>query len=62
VAKGFEIEGGRISGPDEIKTVFERAFAVNREGRPFLIDAQIAQRGPGADLNWHPGVSIGARS
>ena len=60
IAKGFGIEGGLVSRPDDIGPVFATAAAVNREGRPFVVDALIAQRGPGADLNWHPGVSIAA--
>jgi len=61
IAKGFDIDGAVISRPDEIRPVFERAMAVNREGRPYLVDAVIAQRGPGAGMNWHPGISIAAR-
>ena len=61
VAAGrFDIDGAVIARPDEIRPVVERAMAVNREGRPFLIDAVIAQRGPGAGANWHPGISIAA--
>jgi benzoylformate decarboxylase len=58
VAKGFDIEGRVISRPDEIKSAFETAMAVNREGRPYLIDAFVAQRGPAAGQNWHPEISI----
>ena len=58
VAKAFDIEGGRIERPDEAKSVFERAAAVNAEGRPFMIDAMIARRGFGAESEWHPDVSI----
>jgi thiamine pyrophosphate-dependent acetolactate synthase large subunit-like protein len=58
IARGFDIEGGVISEPAQIQPVFERAVAANREGRPYLIDALIAQRGPGADTNWHPDISI----
>ena len=61
IARGFDIDGGVISAPDEIEPVFRRAVAANREGRPFLIDALIAQRGPGAGMNWHPDISIGER-
>ncbi len=59
IARGFEIDGAVVSAPDEIGPAFARAVAANREGRPFLIDALIAQRGPGAGLNWHPDISIG---
>ena len=60
IAKGFNIEGAVCERPDQIRKVFERAFAVNREGRPFIVDAAIAQRGPGANDNWHPDISIGS--
>ena len=58
IAKGFDIEAAMISRPDQIRTVFETAMAVNREGRPYLIDALVAQRGPAAGQNWHPEISI----
>jgi thiamine pyrophosphate-dependent acetolactate synthase large subunit-like protein len=58
IARGFDIEGGIISDPSQIRPVFERAVAANREGRPYLIDALIAQRGPAAGADWHPDISI----
>jgi thiamine pyrophosphate-dependent acetolactate synthase large subunit-like protein len=58
IAKGFDIDGTVISRPDQIRSAFETAMAVNREGRPYLIDALIAQRGPAAGQNWHPEISI----
>lgn len=59
IAKGFDIDGAVVMSPDDVAPVFGHAAAVNREGRPFLIDARIAQRGPGAGMNWHPDISIG---
>jgi thiamine pyrophosphate-dependent acetolactate synthase large subunit-like protein len=61
IAKGFEIDGIQISRPEEVVPAIQRATAVNREGRPFLIDAVIARRGPGAESTWHPEISIAAR-
>jgi len=58
IAKGFDIAGTQISQPDQIKSAFETAMAVNREGRPYLIDVLVAQRGPAAGQNWHPEISI----
>ncbi len=57
-ARSFGIDGERISEPGEVKPAFERAAAITREGRPYLIDAIIAQRGPGAGSTWHPEISI----
>ena len=68
IARGFEIDGAIISRPDEIRPAFERAIAVNREGRPYLIDAVVAQRGPGAGgklasryIDCRIAVSVGSR-
>lgn len=59
IAKGFDIDGAVVSRPEEFKAALARARAVNREGRPFVIDAAIARRGPGAESSWHPATSIG---
>lgn len=58
IAKGFDIDAARIDGPGDIERAFTRARAVNGEGRPFVIDAVIARRGPGSDSKWHPDISI----
>ena len=60
IARGFDIDGQKISKPDEIQPALQRAIAVTREGRPFLIDAVIARKGAGADSTWHPEISIAA--
>jgi len=60
-ARAFDIDGERVSTPDEARSALDRAAAVTREGRPYLIDAIIARRGPGADSTWHPELSIAAR-
>jgi hypothetical protein len=33
-------------------------MAATREGRPFMIDASIARRGPAAESTWYPDISI----
>lgn len=61
IAKGFDIDGQKITTPDEIQPAIKRAISVTREGRPFLIDAVIARTGPAADSTWHPDISIAAQ-
>lgn len=61
IAESFEIEGTRVTEPDSLKSVFERAGAVTREGRPYLIEAITARQGHGAASTWHPDVSIAER-
>ena len=60
LGNSFNIDGIRVSEPGNLKAAFERATAVNREGRPFIIDAVMARRGPGAESTWHPDISIAA--
>lgn len=60
IARGFDIDGQKVSAPDEIQPAIQRAISVTREGRPFLIDAVIARKGPAADSTWHPNISIAA--
>jgi thiamine pyrophosphate-dependent acetolactate synthase large subunit-like protein len=58
IAKGFDIDGAVLEKPGDIRKVTKRALAATREGRPYLIDASIARRGPGAESTWHPDISI----
>lgn len=58
IAKGMGIAGARIEKPGDIKKVMRRATDATREGRPFMIDASIARRGPAAESTWHPDISI----
>jgi thiamine pyrophosphate-dependent acetolactate synthase large subunit-like protein len=58
ISKGFNIDGAVAMNPEEFQHALARARDVNREGRPFVIDAAIARRGPGAESTWHPGISI----
>jgi benzoylformate decarboxylase len=58
IARGFDIDGSKLEKPGDIKKVMKRAFAASREGRPYMIDASILRRGPGAESTWHPDISI----
>jgi len=58
IAKGFGIAGAQLEKPGDIAKVVRRAVAATKEGRPFMIDASIARRGPLADSTWHPDISI----
>jgi len=58
IAKGFEIAGSKLEKPGDIKKVMRRAIAATREGRPYMIDASIARRGPASESTWHPDISI----
>ena len=61
IAAGFDIDGQMVMAPDDLKPAFERAAAVTREGRPYVIDVIIARQGKGAESTWHPDISIADR-
>ena len=60
IAESFGIKGEVISSPDQINPAMKRAIQTTKDGKPYLIDAILAQRGPGAGINWHPEISIAA--
>ncbi|MEE8382981.1 MAG: thiamine pyrophosphate-dependent enzyme [Thermodesulfobacteriota bacterium] len=60
ITESFGIKGEVVSSPDQVKPAMKRAIRATKEGRPYLIDAILAQRGPGAGTNWHPEISIAA--
>ena len=61
IASGFDIESISVSAPDEMKAAIRRAASITREGRPVLMDVQVARQGPGAESDWFPEISIASR-
>jgi len=60
IAASFGIKGEVVSTPNQIGSAMQRAVQATKDGRPYLIDAIIAQRGSGAGGTWHPNISIAA--
>jgi thiamine pyrophosphate-dependent acetolactate synthase large subunit-like protein len=59
IAKGFGVEGEVVESPGELKAALSRARKATVEGRPYLIDAQVARVGVAwADKPWVPPISI----
>jgi thiamine pyrophosphate-dependent acetolactate synthase large subunit-like protein len=57
IAKGFGVDGERAKTPADVKAALARARRHNAEGRPYLIDAEVARHGPGwADDPWVPTI------
>ncbi len=55
IAKGFGVEGEVAHSPDQLKKALERAGRATHEGKPYLIDAQVARVGPAwSDDPWTP--------
>jgi acetolactate synthase-1/2/3 large subunit len=61
IARGFGVDGEVAHNPGELQAALARARASTVEGKPYLIDAQVARRGIGwADKPWIPPIKVAA--
>lgn len=59
IAAGFGVRGEQVSSPGELQAALARAKAMTAEGKPYLIDAQVARRGVGwVDKPWVPTIQV----
>ncbi len=59
IAKGFGVDGEIAESPEQLKAALARARKATVEGRPYLIDAQVARVGVAwAEKPWIPPISI----
>jgi thiamine pyrophosphate-dependent acetolactate synthase large subunit-like protein len=57
IAAGFGVKGEVVSNPLELKAALARAKLSTYEGKPYLIDVQVARRGIGwNDKPWIPDI------
>jgi thiamine pyrophosphate-dependent acetolactate synthase large subunit-like protein len=60
IAKGFGVDGERAKTPTELKAALARARRKTADGKPYLIDVEVARHGPGwAEDPWVPTLSRG---
>jgi len=59
IAKGFGVDAEVVESPGELGAALARARKATVQGRPYLIDAQVARVGVAwADKPWVPPISI----
>ena len=59
IAKGFGVDAEVAESPDQLKAALARARKATVEGKPYLIDAQVARNGVAwADKPWTPPIRI----
>src|SRR6266852_3517342 len=59
IAKGFGVEAEVAESPAQLKAALGRARRASLEGKPYLIDAQVARMGVAwADKPWTPPIRI----
>ena len=60
IAKGFGVNGERAKTPAELKAALARARRATADGKPYLIDVEVARHGPGwAEDPWVPTLQRG---
>jgi thiamine pyrophosphate-dependent acetolactate synthase large subunit-like protein len=59
IAKGFGVDGEVVQSPAELRAALARARKATVEGRPYLIDAQVARVGVAwAEKPWTPPIRM----
>jgi acetolactate synthase-1/2/3 large subunit len=59
IAKGFGVDGEVVASPTQLKAALNRARKATVEGKPYLIDAQVARVGVAwAEQPWIPPIRI----
>jgi thiamine pyrophosphate-dependent acetolactate synthase large subunit-like protein len=59
IAKGFGVDGEIVRSPGELREALTRARAHTVEGKPYLLDVQVARKGVGwAEKPWVPPIQV----
>jgi acetolactate synthase I/II/III large subunit len=61
IAKGFGVAGEVVTSPAQLREALKRARTHTVEGKPYLLDVQVARKGVGwAEKPWIPPIQIAA--
>jgi benzoylformate decarboxylase len=61
IAKGFGVDGEVVTSPAQLREALRRARTQTVEGKPYLLDVQVARKGVGwAEKPWIPPIQIAA--
>jgi thiamine pyrophosphate-dependent acetolactate synthase large subunit-like protein len=59
IAKGFGVAGEIVQSPSQLREALVRARQHTVEGKPYLLDVQVARRGVHwADKPWVPPIQV----
>jgi benzoylformate decarboxylase len=57
IARGFGVDGEKVTTPAQLKEALARARRKGAEGKPYLIDVEVARHGPGWTADpWVPTI------
>ena len=52
------VKGERADSPDQLSAALKRGIAATRDGKPYLVEVEIARYGGGAESTWHDQFSL----
>ncbi len=58
IAEAFGIAGQKVFDPADLGPAIQRALKTMRDGKPFMLDLEVARDGILADSDWHSPFSI----
>jgi thiamine pyrophosphate-dependent acetolactate synthase large subunit-like protein len=58
IAEGYSIKGEKVKNPGELVAAVQRAIRTIKEGRPYLLDVEVAPDSIMGESTWHPNFSI----
>ncbi|MCZ6492310.1 MAG: thiamine pyrophosphate-binding protein [Acidobacteria bacterium] len=61
LASGFGVSGEKIVAPEQIAGAWNRAVEATRNGKPYLIEAEVLRRGKWAENPWYPQISLASQ-
>lgn len=60
-SQAFGVDAEIVKDPRQIQAAVRRARNANAEGRPYLLDVNVARNGIGNTSTWHPAYSLAAK-
>lgn len=58
MASAYDIQGEKVSDPNQLASALQRAIKTMRDGRPFMLDLEVARDGIFSESDWYPRHSI----
>jgi thiamine pyrophosphate-dependent acetolactate synthase large subunit-like protein len=58
IAEGYSIKGEKVKTPADLVAGLQRALKTMKDGRPYLLDVEVAPDSIMGDSTWHPNFSI----
>ena len=60
-SQAFGVDAEIVKDPRRIQEAVQRAKKANAEGRPYLLDVNMARNGIGSASTWHPAYSVASK-